>query len=35
MVGIKFYNIETKELVRILGKNENTERFMKVTLFQG
>jgi peptidylprolyl isomerase domain and WD repeat-containing protein 1 len=35
MVGIKIVNIHTNKLVRILGKVEQTERFLGIALFQG
>eukprot|EP00933_Yihiella_yeosuensis_P037393 TRINITY_DN31312_c0_g1_i1.p1 TRINITY_DN31312_c0_g1~~TRINITY_DN31312_c0_g1_i1.p1 ORF type:complete len:624 (-),score=121.52 TRINITY_DN31312_c0_g1_i1:265-2136(-) len=35
MVGVKVVNIHTNKLVRILGKVEQTERFLGVSLFQG
>jgi len=35
LVGIKVVNIHSNKLVRILGKVEQTERFMSVALFQG
>eukprot|EP00808_Paulinella_micropora_P010323 g29546.t1 len=34
-VGIKVINIRTNTLVKILGKVENTERFLALALFQG
>uniref|UniRef100_A0A7S1KV78 peptidylprolyl isomerase n=1 Tax=Alexandrium catenella TaxID=2925 RepID=A0A7S1KV78_ALECA len=34
MVGIKIVNIHTNKLVRVLGKVEQTERFLGVALFQ-
>lgn len=33
-VGIKVINFHTNELVKILGKFENTERFLEIVLFQ-
>lgn len=35
MVGVKIVNIHTNKLVRVLGKVEQTERFLGVHLFQG
>mmetsp|Transcript_17494 Transcript_17494/g.43979 ORF Transcript_17494/g.43979 Transcript_17494/m.43979 type:complete len:649 (+) Transcript_17494:75-2021(+) len=35
MVGVKVVNIHTNKLVRILGKVEQTERFLSFALFQG
>jgi len=35
MVGVKIVNIHTNKLVRILGKVEQTERFLGIALFQG
>lgn len=35
LVGIKVVNIHTNKLIRILGKVEQTERFLGVMLFQG
>lgn len=35
MVGVKVVNIHTNKLVRILGKVEQTERFLGLALFQG
>lgn len=35
MIGVKIVNIHTNKLVRILGKVEQTERFMGIALFQG
>ncbi|KAL0585602.1 hypothetical protein ABG067_004744 [Albugo candida] len=34
LLGIKVLNIETNKFVRILGKVENTDRFLRVALFQ-
>eukprot|EP00457_Paulinella_chromatophora_P004165 gb/GEZN01004175.1/.p1 GENE.gb/GEZN01004175.1/~~gb/GEZN01004175.1/.p1 ORF type:complete len:661 (+),score=78.16 gb/GEZN01004175.1/:19-2001(+) len=34
-IGIKLINIRTNTLVKILGKVENTERFLTLALFQG
>lgn len=34
LVGIKYYNIEKKEVVKVIGKNEH-ERFLKLAVFQG
>lgn len=34
-IGIKFFNLKLKCLVRLVGKQENSERFMKVVLYQG
>lgn len=35
MVGIKVVNIHTNKMVRVLGKVEQTERFLGIALFQG
>lgn len=35
LFGIKFYNFHKKQLVRLLGKLENGERFLKLALYQG
>ncbi|KAF0696844.1 Aste57867_12424 [Aphanomyces stellatus] len=35
LFGIKVLNIETNTLARVLGKVENTERFLQICLFQG
>eukprot|EP01126_Amoeba_proteus_P042276 TRINITY_DN4591_c0_g1_i3.p1 TRINITY_DN4591_c0_g1~~TRINITY_DN4591_c0_g1_i3.p1 ORF type:complete len:306 (-),score=54.29 TRINITY_DN4591_c0_g1_i3:124-1041(-) len=35
MFGIKMQNIVTNQLVKIIGKVENTERFLYLTLYQG
>ncbi len=35
LLGIKLINVATNQLVRLLGKMENTERFLNITLFQG
>lgn len=35
MVGVKIVNIHSNKLVRVLGKVEQTERFLGVALFQG
>jgi len=35
LVGIKVVNLHSNKLVRILGKVEQTERFLAVSLFQG
>merc|ERR1719401_2507888 len=35
LVGVKVVNIHTNKLIRILGKVEQTERFLGLTLFQG
>jgi len=35
LVGIKVVNIHNNKLVRILGKVEQTERFLNISLFQG
>lgn len=35
LVGVKVVNIHTNKLLRILGKVEQTERFLSLTLFQG
>mmetsp|Transcript_7219 Transcript_7219/g.26559 ORF Transcript_7219/g.26559 Transcript_7219/m.26559 type:complete len:683 (-) Transcript_7219:1570-3618(-) len=34
-LGIKIVNLYTNKLSRVLGKVENTERFLRVALFQG
>lgn len=33
--GIKFIEISTGRLVRLIGKHESTERFLKLALYQG
>lgn len=35
MIGIKIVNIHTNKLVKILGKVEQTERFLNLALYQG
>mmetsp|Transcript_81871 Transcript_81871/g.265340 ORF Transcript_81871/g.265340 Transcript_81871/m.265340 type:complete len:625 (+) Transcript_81871:68-1942(+) len=35
MIGVKVVNIHTNKLVRVLGKVEQTERFLGIALFQG
>jgi peptidylprolyl isomerase domain and WD repeat-containing protein 1 len=35
LLGIKMVNVVSNALVKILGKVENTERFLRVALFQG
>lgn len=35
LLGIKIVNIETNKLVKVLGKVENSDRFLRVALFQG
>jgi len=35
LLGIKIVNIKTNKLVKVLGKVENTERFLGIALFQG
>jgi len=35
MLGIKVYNIYTGKVVRLIGKVESTERFIKIALYQG
>uniref|UniRef100_K3W5S2 peptidylprolyl isomerase n=1 Tax=Globisporangium ultimum (strain ATCC 200006 / CBS 805.95 / DAOM BR144) TaxID=431595 RepID=K3W5S2_GLOUD len=35
LLGIKIVNIETNKLVKVLGKVENSDRFLRMTLFQG
>merc|ERR1712157_230792 len=35
LIGVKVINIHTNKLVRILGKVEQTERFLSMALFQG
>ena len=34
MCGVKMVNIHTNKLSRLLGKSENTQRFLRVALFQ-
>jgi hypothetical protein len=29
------YNLKTGKVVRLFGKSENTERFLKVAVYQG
>jgi len=33
--GIKFFEISSGKLVRLIGKHESTERFLKIALYQG
>eukprot|EP01099_Mayorella_cantabrigiensis_P005333 TRINITY_DN4223_c0_g1_i1.p1 TRINITY_DN4223_c0_g1~~TRINITY_DN4223_c0_g1_i1.p1 ORF type:complete len:663 (+),score=156.82 TRINITY_DN4223_c0_g1_i1:65-1990(+) len=35
ILGIKVVNIKTNRVVRLLGKSENTVRFLKIALYQG
>ncbi|CAM9602696.1 unnamed protein product [Chrysoparadoxa australica] len=35
MLGIKVLDVESNQLVTVLGQTENTERFLKVSLYQG
>lgn len=35
LLGIKIINIVTNQLVRVLGRVENTDRFLNISLFQG
>ncbi|TDH74338.1 hypothetical protein CCR75_004623 [Bremia lactucae] len=35
LVGIKVVNIETNTVARVLGKVENSDRFLRLNLFQG
>jgi len=35
MIGVKVVNLHTNKLVRVLGKVEQTERFLGIALFQG
>eukprot|EP00250_Pteridium_aquilinum_P011322 c19990_g2_i1 orf=539-2413(-) len=35
LLGIKVVNLHTNKVARILGKVENTERFLRVALYQG
>ncbi|EAL73116.1 WD40 repeat-containing protein [Dictyostelium discoideum AX4] len=35
LVGIKFVNIKTNKVVRVLGKIENSTRFLGLSLYQG
>lgn len=35
LLGIKVVNLVTNRVVRILGKVENTERFLRIALYQG
>jgi len=35
MIGIKVVNVKTNRTVRIIGKIENTERYVCIGLFQG
>lgn len=33
--GIKFIDLQTNKIVRLIGKAENTERFLSISIFQG
>lgn len=35
LLGIKVINIHSNRLVRLIGKVENTERFLQLALYQG
>lgn len=35
LLGIKMVNVETNALVKVLGKVENADRFVRLSLFQG
>ena len=35
LLGVKVLNIVTNKLVRVLGRVENTERFLSISMFQG
>lgn len=35
LLGIKVVNLETNQVCRILGKVENTQRFLRIALYQG
>lgn len=35
LLGIKIVNLHTNKVARILGKVENTERFLRIALYQG
>jgi peptidylprolyl isomerase domain and WD repeat-containing protein 1 len=35
LLGIKMVNLETNKLVRVLGKVESSDRFLRIALFQG
>jgi peptidylprolyl isomerase domain and WD repeat-containing protein 1 len=35
LLGIKVINLTTNALPRLLGKPENTERFLRIALWQG
>ena len=35
LLGVKVINIATNRLVRVLGRVENTERFLSIAMFQG
>ncbi|GMF16486.1 unnamed protein product [Phytophthora lilii] len=35
LAGIKVLNIETNKVVKVLGKVENSDRFLRLSLFQG
>lgn len=34
LLGVKVVNLVTNRLVRIIGKVENTERFLRIALYQ-
>eukprot|EP01104_Vermistella_antarctica_P017578 TRINITY_DN6243_c0_g1_i1.p1 TRINITY_DN6243_c0_g1~~TRINITY_DN6243_c0_g1_i1.p1 ORF type:complete len:636 (+),score=170.85 TRINITY_DN6243_c0_g1_i1:96-2003(+) len=35
LLGVKVFNLITNKLVRVIGKVENTERFLHIALYQG
>lgn len=35
ILGVKLIDLHSNQLVKILGKNETTERFLTINLFQG
>ncbi|GBG87427.1 hypothetical protein CBR_g45485 [Chara braunii] len=35
LLGIKVVNLHTNRCVRVIGKQENTERFLRIALYQG
>lgn len=35
LLGVKIVNIETNKIMRVLGKVENSDRFLRISLFQG
>ena len=35
LIGIKIINLETNKVSRIIGRIENSERFLNLALFQG